>query len=316
MRHGAVDQAAFSAMSLGFVATKPIQIITSMILARQFSPRRCGLCVVPLFADASGFLRRVRDDRAPFDSVTSAHSRASAIISQALGHDRVLIDSDVGAKSTAAMWLAHRLRPRVRFALYEEGTSLFDPLPIERPSDLHVRLGATARMGTGALTEEVWTYSPEDLRAKLATTPVRQIETSVSVFVLEHHAHLARLFWPSRDEDTRHWRGTRCCVYLSSYQVDKRALAYLKRSSAYTVLKLHPHFRSDSVAAEAQVDQRVPAGIPAELIVYALAATFDSVEVLHDGSTIERYVQAPNVRFVRTDTLTALPTEPTSTPPS
>lgn len=301
----AIGRTATDAAAVAFIATKPIQIITSMILAQQFAPRPASLCVVPSFAGADGFLERIRQYPTPFAHVFSAHSRATAIVHQALrGHDQVLFDSDVGAKTTFAMWLAQRLRPTVRFAIFEEGTSLFDPLAIERPSEFHIRLGATARMGTGVRTEAVYTYSPEELRTKLPGKPVRQIETSIAAFVSEQQATLASVFWPSQEEDTHHWHGARCCVYLSAYNVDPRALEYLGRTRAYTVLKLHPHFRNDPSVPEIRVDQRISAGIPAELVLNKLASSFESVEVLHAGSAIERYLAAPNVRFLRVDDVT------------
>jgi hypothetical protein len=286
--------------ALAFIATKPIQIIATLILSRQLASTRSSLCVVPTFADGEAVARRLAQRVDTFSSVFTATSRVRALLAHAMrGHDVVFLDSDVGARSTLTMRLVHTLRPRLRFAVYEEGVSLFEPPALERPRRVFELLGATPTMGEGVLTTEVWTYTPEMLRARLPHKRLMRIEQAPAAFAERERDLLASVFWPTYEHDTRGWGGTRCRLYLSSWQIDPRGLAHLKESSDFTVFKPHPHIREARTVGSDVADQVLSATVPAELVVLALARAFEEVTVLHDDSTTARYVTLPNVRFVR-----------------
>lgn len=286
---------------VAFVATKPLQILTSIIVARQLSLHRARLVVVPNFAGADGAVARLSRHETGFERVGSAPNRFAAILSLgAEDVERVFVDSDVGLKTPIAMGLLRLLRPRVRFSLYEEGVSLIEPEPADRPHPLYVRLGAVKDLGESRSVDEVWTYTPDAVRVRLPSKALHRIDAALGDFVRAERQLLHAVFWDGFEFDTYGWGGTLCRIYLSSWRVDHDAMAYLTRSHGYRIFKPHPHIRHD-VALPYQLDQVLAASIPAELVIVALAKVFATVEVMHHGSSVATYVQAPNVRYIRVE---------------
>lgn len=287
---------------IAFIATKPIQIITSMILAQQLACETASLSVVPNFADGLAVTDRLRRHGHEFASVSAARNRVLAIVGHGVrGAPRIFIDRDMGARTTATMRLVKAMRPQTRFALYEEGLSLLDPSLEARPRLIMERLGATPELGTGHLTEEVWTYSPDTLRLRLPSKRIYKIDVSLAAFMEQERSRLVEVFWPSYVDDIRGWGGERCCLYLSSWHVDQGALARLARSPGRSICKLHPHIRDQTLIDRGAVDQVLSPAIPAELVVIALARAFEAVEVLHDNTSTAHYISLPNVRFLQVD---------------
>lgn len=282
---------------VAFLATKPLQIMTAMNLAAQRAHRRATLWIVPSFADATVIIERLSSLPLGFDEVHAVPTRRAALLLAAgSGIERLYIDRDMGLQTTYALRWIRATRPRVRFSLYEEGSALFEPEASERPSRISELLGATLTLGEGPLTDEIWTFAPAELRRRLPNKPLRPIEIGVRQFVAVHRDLLLHAFWPTFERDARAWNGSSACIYLSSWAVSPLAYVYLAESSDFTLCKLHPHIRDD-VALPERVDQVLPAAIPAELVIAELAKCFDHVEVLHEGTTTLRYVQAPNVRY-------------------
>jgi hypothetical protein len=291
--------------SVGFVATKPVQIITSLNVIRQLGRPNALLSVTPTFHAALSVIARLARGSDGYADVLQARSRVSAILALvSRGVERVFLDSDVGLRTPFAMWMSRTLGSSVRFSLYEEGTSLVEPLPEQRPNRFYRTLGATSALGEGALTEEVWTYAAEAVKKRLPARTVRSIDMSLTDFVRSERDLLIDVFWPSFAADSSQWSGARCCVYLSSWNVEPSAFAYLARTKAFTVCKFHPHIGATAVPTG--VDQVIDAAVPAELLILELARVFDSVEVLHQGSATAGYVQIANVRFAHMDTAEAL----------
>ncbi len=287
-----------SVPAVGFVATKPLQIISSMIVARQLGLRPAVLCVVPAFAEAEGVIARLRVADAGFASVCRARHRSIALMSLAmLGAARIFLDSDVGVKTPVAMYLARALRPRLRFSLYEEGLSLIKPHPEERPSNMLVSLGAVPTLGEGRLTDEIWTYSPDAVRARLPEGGcVKRIEPRIEDFVVGLRQLLSVVFWPSLTDDVRRWSGRRCLLYLSSWRVEPRVFDHMAGVDAFTICKFHPHL-SGVTTHPRGVDHVVSAAVPAELLLLELLERFDDVEVWHHGTTVAYYVTSSRIRF-------------------
>lgn len=280
--------------------------MTALAIARQRSEEPSLLCVVPTFADADRAIARLARADSGVVGVMHASTRVGAIFRLTTrGVSRMFIDSDVGLKTPVAMWVSRMRNPRLKFSIYEEGVSLFHADPAERPNRFLELLGATLAHGEDPLIDEVWTYEPDEVRPRLPTKRLERIETTLADFVGEHLEMLRGVFWPSFDDDVRAWRGARCCIYLSSWSIDQRAAACLQATSAYTLWKLHPHIRRNTPLPHG-IAQVLHASIPAELVLTELAERFDQVEVLHHGTSAERYVTLPNVRFRRVEDALAL----------
>ncbi len=294
-----------------FVATKPLQIITSILVARQLRPLRSRLVVVPNFADGDRVVERLSRHETGFESIKSAPNRFAAILSARTEDvEQIFVDSDVGVKTLVAMQLLRVLKRRVRFSLYEEGIALIEPDQSTRPPAVFKRMGVAMDLGDSRVIEEIWTYTPDAVRDRLPTKAVRRIAATVGHFVRAEHQLLQDVFWETFEKDTRGWGGALCHLYLSSWRVDRNALAYLARSHGYRIFKPHPHIRHD-VALTSGLDQVLPASIPAELVIVELARAFTTVEVVHHGSSVASYVSAPNVRYVRAEDVLATATPST-----
>lgn len=283
---------------LGFVATKPLQVMTATAIACQLVATPSVLVVVPAFADGERIVGRLAELETGFVDVQFGRSRVASLLQLgARGVSRIFLDSDVGLKTPLAMRLVRQYRRGVRFSVYEEGVSLITPFERDRPKPLLVRLGATMNLGESAIVDEVWTYTPDLVRPRLPTKALRQIETRLEDFISSHWSFLADAFWPDHARDTRSWTGNACCIYLSSWEVDLRVLARIAKARAFTICKPHPHIRHD-VAWPEGIDQVLHPSIPAELVIIELAKRFAEVEVLHHASSAAAYVAAPNVHFV------------------
>jgi hypothetical protein len=283
---------------VGFVTTKPLQVMTASVIARQLVGTPALLVVVPTFADGARIVGRLSTLDTGFADVRSGRSRVASILQLgARGASRIFVDSDMGLKTPLAMRLVRLARRGVRFSVYEEGVSLVTPFVRDRPNPLLARLGATLNLGEAAVVDEVWTYTPELVRPRLPTKRLHRIETGLEAFVASQRSFLTDAFWPDHARDVARWAGDACCVYLSSWEVDPRAVARLAETRAFTICKPHPHIRQ-GVALPDGIDQVLHPSIPAELVLMELAKRFGEVEVLHHASSAAAYVTAPNVRFV------------------
>lgn len=277
--------------------------MTAMNVWRQLGKPPTVLCVVPNFADAPSIIERLAHLDMGFTTIYSARSRASAILSLSVhGITRTFLDSDVGLKIPFVMRSARAVRRKVRFSLYEEGVGIAKLSEAERPSRFLLALGATDELGESGLIEEVWTYSPEVVRKRLTTKPVLEIRVKLGDFVQTQTKLLTDAFWPSFASDSAVWYGTNCCLYLSSWTVNEDVYTYLAHQNAFTISKLHPHIR-EAANVPASIDQSLSSAIPAELIIAALVNAFETVTVLHHGSTTAMYVPHNRVTFVHVDSL-------------
>lgn len=291
--------------TVGFVATKPLQIMNSINVWRQLGSPRAILYIAPLFSESAAVAKRLYAENPGFAMISMVRSRVAAVVSLAAnGVDRIFLDSDVGIKTPLAMRVARLIQPRVRFSLYEEGTGLIEIPPEDAPGRVSQTLGAIMAFGESPLTEEVWTYHPAAVKRRLPDMKTLGISQTLSEFVRTNRDLLIRVFWPSYAADVGAWPDSSCCLYLSSWEVHPQAYNYLARSAAFTIWKLHPHIQ-DPLAVPEHVDQVIPSGVPAELLIMEMARTFDSVEVLHHGSSTEMYMRPPNVRFRHVDSAVA-----------
>ena len=190
------------------------------------------------------------------------------------------------------MRLARLIHRQIGFSLYEEGTGTVEIPEADRPVRVSRVLGAVSAFGESRLMEEVWTYSPAAVRARLPNRNVMPITRSLADFVRCNRDLLMDTFWPSFHEDRQLWRGRRCCLYLSSWEVQAQAYSYLASADAFTICKLHPHIR-DFVEMPPTVDQLIRSSVPAELLILELARVFEAVAESNRRRILELLCRGP-----------------------
>lgn len=290
--------------SVAFVATKPLQIMISMAISDQLRPEsRFHLVVVTDFCDADVIANRLRACDSRWSDVTVVSSKRDAIAQCAEAHyDRVFIDSDVGLRNAWSLKALKASVPSMRLCVLEEGVGTYrqDIYPPGR--GLAVRaLGASSHFGGLSVTDEVWVYSPEAYRSCFPRQAhkVRAMDSSLQSWISDNVALLELIFVGGSLDDSLLWgaEGGRCVLYLTSWIWSAEACATVGAWGGRSVLKLHPHIRTDEDQLHRLFDYVVPASIPAELVVLALARRFDEVVVFHHGTSTEQYIDHPGLVF-------------------
>lgn len=281
---------------VAFIATKPLQVIVSMVLRDQLGLRgTAALHVVDNFDGARDVANRLRDTD-DWLSVDLHADRQVALREASKRSKRIFLDRDVGMRMFLEM-LAVRMRTGSRFSVYEEGISSYDKVSELSPKHqalLRVVGGASIH-GRSRFTSELWLFRPEEAPLPSRLVPrLRRIEERLSAYVSKHRAELVQLFWPSEHLPAG---GPRCNVYLPGWEPNLGIARSIVGLGDDSLLKLHPHTRAKDPVQDLSFTYSVPASVPAELILPELSARYEQVEVHHHDSSVVLYAELDNVVF-------------------
>lgn len=291
---------------VAFIVTKPLQIMICMAICDQLElSQRSHLLVVTSFHEAEAVLQRIREHDPRWLSVSAYLTRRDAVVEcVARAYEMVFVDTDVGPQSA---WELRRLKksvPGVMLCVYEEGLGTYrDDLCSARGVVLMRALGASTHFGGLAVTDEIWLFQPELYASQFPRTAhkVRAIEPNLDVWISTNRQLLESAFLgaPLDHIFPENARGGRCALYLTSWTWRPELCETITSWGGPAILKMHPHIEEDAPALAALFDVVVPARVPAELVVLALARRFDDVAVFHHGSSTAAYVYPRNVTYFK-----------------
>lgn len=287
-----------------FLATKPLQIMVSMAIRDQLQiEEQSHLMVIPEFRDANLVVRRVREFDSRWLTVSEFSRKHDAIIQCVQGqYHRVFLDSDVGVRNAWTLRMLKAWSPSTRLCVFEEGIGTYRQDIYSPARGMAVRaLGGSTHFGGLPATNEVWVHRPDAYGSLFPrqADKVRVINSSLQSWIASNMSQLELIFLggPLDDLLPQGSRRGRCAVYLTAWTWRPDAYEVVRAWGGLSVLKLHPHIQSDEDELRSLFDLALPASIPAELVLLALARRFEEVAVFHHGTSTEQYIHHEGVTY-------------------
>lgn len=287
---------------VAFIVTKPLQLMVAMTLREQLGlGHRAQLLLVSDFSEADKIFGLISEHDRQWSSARMYVTRKAALNAcQRMAFDTIFIDSDVGVRTGLSLCKIRMRGRHTRIYVYEEGCGTYqDDYYTPSKAALLRLLGAGDRLGGSRFTKGIWVYAPHEYvnRCSPKKLPVHKIHKGLSDFVSENGPLLDKLFCGASDSITSVKENDHCIVYLSSWKVYESDIANLSRHST-RYIKLHPHIRGYDTSFLEEGSVLVPSSMPAELLLINLAKHYRSIDVYHHDSSVERYIDMPNISFI------------------
>lgn len=286
--------------TIAFIATKPLQILIATAIKSQMSPEKnFVLAVVDGFSSSKIVADNISESELGWKSVIWAKSKEKLLPAiKDVAPDKVFVDSDVGIRNLIYL-IKLKLRTNLTsMFVYEEGVGTYR-------SDLYLgvkrmvlqALGVGVNFGGSAIVDGIYLYDPKNyaaLSGKISKSII-PIEKNVASIVATDPLIWANLFEAGFFVDSLKSKSTVCHIYMSSWNVDERAIAFVSSKSGDKYMKLHPHLKSSDFRDLDEGVRVVPSQMPAELVLGLLASIYEKVFVYHHGSSVIRYVNEADV---------------------
>ena len=287
----------------GFVITKPLQLLVVLAIIEQLPATAArDLLILDAFADAAEIAAAVEKYRAKWGDVHFFSSHDSMFQHcLATRYATLFMDSDVGFKKNVEL-LRIRLRsPACRFAVYEEGVGTYrTDLYRGWRKQLLRTLGAGVHFGGNRLVSEVYVFDKAEYAHAFGESKVIAITCNLMALLEKYAAELFGIFGADRVRNAlgNNGRSKEAVLYLSSWQVDSAALLQIRAEQCLKILKPHPHHRNITEGGAYEGFFVAPAGMPAEILLLLIGEMFDTIRIYHHGTSAERYVKKPNLKYV------------------
>jgi hypothetical protein len=287
-----------------FLITKPLQLMVSLTIIDQLSiHENADILVVDTFHDAEKVVERFNATRSRwgsglfFKDRRTAFSHASAQI-----YNSIYIDADVGLRKFVQLIGIKIKNPKVRIHVYEEGVGTYrTDLHRGSKKKLFSAVGVGWCFGGCRLTADIYVYSTSEYRSKLPlyADKALQIETPLAEFVANERAFLSAIFATSEvlTIPVASDRPRTCTLYLTNWEIDDSMIARLKSAPGTRYLKPHPHIKEEFIEHDDLTI--IPNSIPAELLILELMNYFERIDILHHGTSAERYIKNEKTMFIR-----------------
>lgn len=283
-----------------FIVTKPLQIIVSLSIIRQLEIANMShVVVVDRFSNARRVWENLKSYEGAMCSLSTSFAATSEEAYRFLRNQRfsaIFIDSDVGLRRYLDLITIRLNNPDVDINVYEEGlgtyrTDLYDGIK----KHLLRFLGIGTHFGGCKLTSAIYLYEPDEY-SQLFPKPgldVHQIAIKPVDFIESFFGDICQLFeylssMPRAKE-------ARCNVYLPSWSINELFINIFEALDGDNYVKPHPHARTFS----SERCTTIAPEVPAEILLFDLKNKYDIVNVYHNGSSVERYVEYPNINYVR-----------------
>lgn len=292
--------------SCAFIVTKPLQFMVAMSVVENI-PKKIEkiLIVIDSFFGAQDVAERINNSELGWKNVLF-FSKAEEGIRYCTnkGFDSVFLHADLGVKKYFQLLLLKVVKRGVRIAVYEEGLGSYR-------TDLYSGLkkavlkffGIGVFFGDCFLTDDVYLYSPVEYLEKIKPKKNKtiKIKKSISNLILDHQKNFSYIFQISELNSLFECVADRsfCVIYLTGWIWEAKILEYFNIDGAYKVLKFHPHIKNLDKEMVEKFDVSVSPSVPAEILITLIANIFQKVDVIHHGSSIERYLSLGNVEFKR-----------------
>lgn len=288
----------------GFVVTKPLQLMVVLALIPQLG-EDCAkdFLIVDNFAGAKDvyeeMTRQTGNDCRVYYFPHEPEAYEFALTKK---YQKLFVDSDVGFRKNAALVKMAVLSPSTVLAVYEEGLGSYrtDLYKGARKQILQM-MGCGVFFGGNWRTKEIYLFQPQS-----CTTPIRaekiKITKTLSELLLQEWDFLCSIFSAADFIENIQSGGSsskECIIYLTSWTIEEQRIAGLCADGRKVIVKPHPHIKDANLLTWRSDLSLAPASIPAEIVIMSAARTFERVTVMHHGSSVDRYLNIPNVDFER-----------------
>jgi hypothetical protein len=295
---------------IGFLITKPLQLmVVSSLLEQLPKHTRKELLIVDLFSDARGVSQRL-SVIAHENCTTIFFENEKSVFARAINkrYSKLFIDSDVGFARNLTLISLKIRSPKTVLAVYEEGLGTYrnDMYRGLKKKALSC-LGCGVYFGGNWLVKELYLYGPEECKNSLRSKKIKihkEIQTLLQErrqefeFIFDAAGFYQRLEMQINDRK-------KCVIYISNWQLDQAVISYLKSTIGLVIVKPHPHIKNVAEINSNEGFAFAKATVPAEMLIAWAASNFESVSVIHHGSSVVRYVYFDNVGFSYANSLNA-----------
>jgi hypothetical protein len=126
-----------------------------------------------------------------------------------------------------------------------------------------------------------------------------QIERPLAEFIANERAFLSAIFAMSEVPTipAASDRPRTCTLYITNWKIDDSMITTLKIAPGTRYLKPHPHIKEEYIEHDGLTV--IPNSIPAELLILELMNHFERIDILHHGTSAERYIKNEKAKFIR-----------------
>lgn len=288
----------------GFIVTKPLQLMVVLALIPQLE-KDCSedFLVVDNFAGAKSVYEELAG-RAGGNCRVYYFSDESDAYEFALAqkYQKLFVDSDVGFRKNATLVKMAVLSPLTVLAVYEEGLGSYrtDLYEGARKQFLQM-MGCGVFFGGNWRTKEIYLFEPQSCTTPIKAQKIKILKT-LSELLSQEWDFLCSIFGADEFVESIRPSGSsskECVIYLTSWTIEEQRIAGLCANGKKVIVKPHPHIKKTGFLSLRSDLSLAPASIPAEIVIMSASRTFERVTVLHHGSSVDRYLDIPNVDFER-----------------
>lgn len=292
-----------SSDTIGFIITKPLQLLVIFSLFDQLPKQiRKEILIIDLFADARGVCQRLSAIM-PEDCTAFFLENEKSAFAQAAQkrYVKIFMDSDVGFVRNLSLMILKLQSPKTILAVYEEGLGTYrnDLYQGLKKSVLSL-LGCGVYFGGNWLVRELYLYRPEEC-ANLMHSEKIKIHKKIQTLLQEDWNKFEFIFDTAGffDQIERQVNDqSNCTIYISNWHLDRTIVSILRSTVGLVIVKPHPHIKNLEEIKFYESLILAKATVPAEMLIIWASSHFESVSVVHHGSSVVRYIDFDNVVFL------------------
>jgi len=286
-----------------FIVTKPLQLMVALSIMHQLEiAERSQVIVVNAFAGARGVAERLAFLAEPFSGISVKFVETIPTAYHFIRNNRfsvIFIDADVGVRKCIDLLRARLANSGLEIRVYEEGLGTYrKDLYQGFKRSLLNSLGIGTRFGGFGLTSKLYLYNPAEYQINFPKSKVllELVAIPLSQFIYDHFGLLSCLFDYKAPASVR---SHKCNLYLSNWSIDDLFINRFLALHGDSYIKPHPHitdFKNNNSHSLV-----VDPAIPAEIAILGFLSLYESVDVYHHGSSVERYITNDNVNYILID---------------
>ncbi len=283
---------------IAFVITKPLQLMVALCLIKNklSDSSNITIYVTNSFSDAKLVTLRasgIFDGNMVFEFLEDKNSFYYKVIKNK--YSQVFLDSDVGFQTFIHLIILKIFNPFLKVNIYEEGYGTYSRnLYTGLKKCLLNFLFINTSYGKNFITYKVYLFNPDKYINEIGgSNKIIKINSTIWSFIEENHEYLDFIFNTIKVNNLRVKSNT-CCVYLTSWHIDKSFINRFSKIDCDLYIKPHPH-----------IDKKINfeglfvlnGSTPFELIIFKLLDVYETIRVYDHGSAARLYVENPRVEF-------------------
>lgn len=283
-----------------FIVTKPLQILVALSIIKQLNIQATShLVIVDSFFNAEMIFERLKLADWEYSNISIEFCNSTKEAYKFVGSiaiNNLFIDADVGVRKYMCL-LGIKIRRRLKkIFVYEEGLGTYR-------SDIYSGLkreiikffGIGVHFGGSGITNGVYVCCPSEYLENFPKyrKSVEKIRCSPQEILRLYFDKFSCIFDYSPSSGLC---GEVCNIYLSNWQIDRKFTEKFSALPGDKYLKPHPHIKAEDLSEYGTLIGRTA---PAEMVLIDLMEKYKFVNVFHHGSSVEKYISAKNIAFIR-----------------